>query len=107
MIPPIVYLYPQNTQVVQMFGLQDAFSLSYVNGALVTAILMDPNGNQEPTFGSLTLTYVGASNGNYQGVLASTFNAPIGPNYSLQITAVASGTQAVFTLPVIVEYRTQ
>jgi hypothetical protein len=105
MIPGVVYLYPLNTQLVQIFGLQDRLSGDFLNGAVVTATLLDFRGNTDPVLTGIPLTYLPATNGNYEGVVPDTFNALIGSGYILQIMAGESGVQGLWSIPAQVKLR--
>jgi len=110
-MPPIVatliYLYPQNTQVIEIDGLQDQLTGDFLNIATVQATLVDQRGNPDPVLNDIAMTYVPGSNGNYQGVVPFAFNAPLGSGYRLQIQADQSGVQAFWSIPAQVVLRTQ
>jgi hypothetical protein len=110
-LPAFLYLYPGNTQLIQLQGLQDNTTGSFLNGATVTATLLDQRGNEDPVIDDLSLEYVANSNGNYQGTVPSTFspasfNGTQQGGYQLQITAVQGQAQALYTIPVILRLRT-
>lgn len=112
-LPAVIYLYPDNTQVVNIVGLSDVVSGSYLNSATVTATLLDPRGNEDPVLNAISMGYLEATNGNYQGTVPFTFSPPAFTGksslggYNLQITAVQAGIQAMWTVPVILQYRSQ
>ncbi len=105
MIPSIVYLHPENTQPIEVQGLQDKISGSYLNGASVTATLLDDRGNPDPVLNNLPMAYLTDTNGNYLGIVPDTFSAALGSGYTLQITANQSGTQALWSIPAKVQLR--
>jgi hypothetical protein len=105
MLPPVIYLYPLNTQVVQVTELQDEVTGQFLVSASVTATLFDRRGNPDPVFNNIAMSYVPGSDATYQGVVPATFNAAIGGGYTLVLTAVQSGVQAQFSIPVIVQLR--
>jgi hypothetical protein len=105
MIPTVVYLFPKNTQLVQIAGLQDQVSGAYLNGATVTATLINFQGNPDPIFQNIPMNYVAATNGNYEGIVPDTFDAPLGSGYVLQIQADESGVQALWSIPAKVAPR--
>jgi hypothetical protein len=105
MIPTVVYLFPQNTQLVQIAGLQDQVTGDYLNGATVTATLINFQGNADPVLNQIPMAYVAATNGNYEGIVPDTFNAPIGSGYVLQIQADQLGSQALWSIPAKVALR--
>ena len=106
-VPSIIYLYPLNTQVIEVDGLVDEISGNFLNGASVSATLFDDHGNPDPVLNNIPMIYVAASNGNYQGVVPDTFNAALGSGYTLQITADSGGAQALWSIPAQVKLRTQ
>ncbi len=106
-IPAVIFLYPDNTQVIQVQGLSDITTGLFLNSANVSATLIDQRGNADEVLNNLTLNYVATSNGDYQGFVNSTFAPNLGGGYQLQITAVQASVQSVFTIPVIVKYRAQ
>jgi len=111
-LPQVVYLFPQNTQVIGVQGLQDAVTGSFLNNATVFATLLDQRGNPDPVLNQIPLGYLGGTNGNYQGTVPYTFNPPgwVGKpmgGYVLQIQASQGGVQSLFTLPVQLVVRSQ
>lgn len=106
-VPSTVLLYPENTTVIEMDGLQDEVSGAYILDATVTATLIDCNGTPDPILKDIVLAFITASNGNYQGVVPNTFNAALGSGYTLQVKAVTSGIQAFWSFPAQVLLRTQ
>lgn len=113
-IPLVIFLYPQNTQVLFLQGLMDSTTSTYLNSASVTATLLDQRGNADPVLNGITLNYVVASNGNYQGTVPASFDPAAFTaamnqlsGYQLQIEATQNGVQALWTIPVIIKLRTQ
>lgn len=106
-VPSIIYLYPLNTQVVEIDGLTDVVTGDYLNDATVTATLFDDNDQPDPVLQNIGMSYVAASNGNYQGVVPDTFNAALGSGYTMVITADQAGVQAQWSIPTQVKLRTQ
>jgi hypothetical protein len=76
-----------NTQVFTVAGLKDSVTSAYVNNATaVTADLFDKSNVQVAAFGGpIALSFVVASNGNYQGAIAATFTLPKGGGYTMKI----------------------
>lgn len=111
-LPRVLFLYPNNTQVLNVVGLADVTTGSFLNSALVTAILFDQRGVPDTVLNGIVFGYLPASNGNYQGTVPASFSPPAFEGktlggYSLQITADQAGVQAVFTIPVILSVRSQ
>ena len=105
-IPSVVYFTPQNTQVIELDGLQDSESLAFVNDAAVSGTLIDDRGNPDPVFNNIPMLYQNATNGNYVGTVPDTFNALLGSGYRFVIQATAAGVEALWTIPAGVRYRT-
>jgi hypothetical protein len=112
-IPVVIYLYPENTQIVQLQGLQDVATGLYLNAATVTATLYDQRGNADPVLNGIMLSYIAGSEGSYQGTVPASFSPPAftGQNplggYSLQVEANQGGVQSLFTIPAVIRLRTQ
>jgi hypothetical protein len=106
-LPVLILLYPKNTQVFTITGLQDVVTGSYLDAAAVTATLVDQRGNPDPVINEITMTYVTASNGNYQGTAPFTFDAPLGDGYTLEVTALQAGVQSFYSFPVKVLLRSE
>lgn len=112
MLPRVVYLYPQNTQVITIEGLQDEVSGNYLNNALVAATLLDQRGNPDPVLNNMQLGYLEGTNGNYQGTVPETFNPPAFVNkpqsgYTLQLLAIQAGVQSLFSISAVVTLRSK
>jgi hypothetical protein len=107
MLPIILYLYPMNTQVINVTGLQDQVSGNYLDAATVSATLYDRLGNPDSVLTDITLVYLAGTQGNYQGTVPFAFNAADGGGYNLVITADQGGVQAQWTIPVVVRPRAQ
>jgi hypothetical protein len=104
---PFVYLYPDNTQLVNIVGLKDKATGNFLDAATATATLIDQRGNPDPVLNGITLSYLPGSDGDYQGTVPATFAASLGGGYKLLVTAVQSGIQSLWTIPVIVRTRDQ
>lgn len=84
--PPKQTLYAQNTQVVQVTGVQDALTGSFIDTMVMTLTLFDQNGNPINECDGVAFTYVPASNGNYQAIFGDeAFDPPVGSGYKLVI----------------------
>ena len=84
--PTKLIFYQENTQAIELFGLQDALTLAYLNAATLTATLVDDDGNQVPECIAVPLTYQPGTNGNYVGVFGDlNFLPPLGTGYTLII----------------------
>ena len=105
MTPTVVYLFPLNSQLIQVQGLQDVLTGNFLNAATVTATLINFRGIADSVLNNIPMTYVSASNGNYEGVAPDTFNAPVGSGYILQIQATQGSVQGLWSIPAQVKPR--
>jgi len=85
------HVYVDNTNLIEIDGLQSAADGTFVNDADVEATVFDSSGvavagQTWPTL----LTYVPASSGVYQGVLSHLLELIAGAEYTLVIDAVDS-----------------
>ena len=101
----LLYLYPKNTQVLTVTGLQDSVTGAYLNAATITATLYDEHGIADAILNNISLAYVSSSNGTYQGIVPLQFNATLGGGYILKVTAVQAGVQSLFSIPTQVRLR--
>jgi hypothetical protein len=107
--PNIIYLYPDNTQVIEIEGLQDSVSGDFLDAAAVAATLFDDHGNADPVLNNIDMVYQAGTNGVYIGIVPATFQIALPvpqSGYSLQITATQGSAQAQWTIPVHVRART-
>jgi hypothetical protein len=107
MLPPVIYLYPNNTQVIQITELQDQITGLFLTNAQVTATLLDQKGTPDAILNNIVMSYVPGSDATYQGTVPSSFNASLGGGYTLQVIAVQAGVQAEYSIPAIVQLRKQ
>lgn len=100
-------LYIANDHVLELNGLKDAVTGSYINSATVTAVLKDQVGNQVPgQTWPLTLSYVSGSNGIYRGTLENTLSLTPGVRYVAEITVSGAGIpDSQFVLNVVAAKR--
>jgi hypothetical protein len=107
MLPPVIYLYPLNTQVVQITELQDQVSGQFLVNANVVATLFDRRGNPDPVFQNIPMSYVAGTDATYEGIVPATFSPKIGGGYTLVLTADQAGVQAQWSILAIVQLRSQ
>jgi len=112
--PAIIYMTPGNTKVIQIFGLQDLVSQNFLNSATLQATLYDQQSNPDPVLNNISLEYVAASEGNYQGIVPGTFNpggqgpvAGLLSGYTLKISGSQAGVTCDFEIPVQIAPRRQ
>ncbi len=96
-----------NDMIIELLGLQDGVTLAYLNAATVTVTLVDCDTGTEVVGQSwpLTMPYVAASNGDYRATLISTLTLVVGDLYIAKISAVESGLNGYWELPLTVEKR--
>lgn len=84
---PVAY-YDLNSNLLKITGLKNANDGSWVNsGVTVTAKICPVNSTTAITNGTITLSYVAASNGNWQGTYPSTTPVVRNTSYDLIVTA--------------------
>jgi hypothetical protein len=77
-----------NDQVVTLVGLRTTDTDTYLNNATVRATLLDSKGKPLPAFQDVLMTYVPASDGDYEWTIeGTTMMLPKNVEYSLVITA--------------------
>ena len=87
-------LFINSDNVVTLAGLFGTVANAYVNSATVTGTVLAPDGTVV-SGSAFTLTYVAASNGNYQGQIPNAIAALLNPGslYTVRVIADNSGTQ--------------
>lgn len=87
-------IYLANDNLLQLFGLKDERTNTFVSSATVTAQLKDAAG---VAVGSpMTLTHVAGSNGDYAGIIPDTTALVAGASYTAEITADNGADQRGF-----------
>ncbi len=85
----MVTFYRMNDQYVEITGLKDTITDTFVNSATVTATLFNRNGVAMENFTDISLDYVSASDGDYRGFISEAFNAAVGDDYTLVVEVVS------------------
>lgn len=95
----------KNDNLIEVDELKDEVAGSFLNAATVTADLKDSAG---AAIGStITLTYVAASNGKYQGTVPDTLVVNLGDRIIAEITADSGPDKRAFWIVgLVVEKRT-
>ena len=84
---PRLFVNPGNSQAIKILGLQDIITGDFMNGATLTATLIDASGSNVPGCVGVGMDYVAASNGDYTGVFGdNNFNPPVGTGYTMVVT---------------------
>jgi hypothetical protein len=106
--PSKFILYQSNTQVLQITGLQDFISQSYLNAATIVGTLTDPNGIEVSECVEVPFQYVAASNGNYNAIFGDdNFLPPVGTGYTLIIDGNQNAEYIHLELLVEIQARQQ
>jgi len=98
-------LFKNNTMLLKLTGLKNAASGGgYMNAATVSAQIKDAT---EAAVGApVTLSYVAASDGNYEGTVAAAAAVAIGGAYTVEITATQAGLQ-YFSKPASLKFTAE
>ncbi len=101
--------YPNNSQFVQITGLQDQVPNIFINNASITGTLKDSSGNAVAGATNLAGVYVAGSNGDYTfAVDPSTFNPAVGYDYVFVIDGTYGGNRKIHAeIPAFVVIRNQ
>jgi hypothetical protein len=86
----MIPIYISSSNPVEVAGLKDKTTGSYVNSATVTFTLKNSANAAVSGATAVAMTYVVASNGKYQGTLPNTVSLTEGAKYWLEITATSS-----------------
>ena len=99
--------FASNTNLLEVIGLKDAVTGSFINGALVTATIKDKAGAvvAGQTF-PVTLAYVAASNGDYRASLVKALALVDDTEYIAEITATDAAGDGFWEFPFVAETRT-
>ena len=100
-------LFDQNSMVLELQGLKDSVSDTYINTATVAVTLVDSDDvNVVGETWPLTMIYVASSNGNYRAILPDTLTLAVGSLYAAKISATG-GVDLVgyWKWPLVVESR--
>lgn len=85
-------IYINNDNRVVLTGLKNESSGNFENSATVTMTLYDSSGNTvSGQSWPASLSYIAASNGNYEGTLDDGLSLTEGADYEVRVTATASG----------------
>jgi len=91
MSTPILPLYLSEDNLIEMDELTDAADGTYVNDATMTFSIKDTAEAVLTGANGVTMSYVAASNGKYQGVSPKTVVFTVATTYYLEVTAASSG----------------
>lgn len=98
--------FDQNDNIIELNGLRDQVSGSFINNATVTVTVKTAAGIvvTGETF-PLAMNYVVSSNGKYSATLKKELAVSIGTTYYAEISVAASGVDGFWTLPFGVSQR--
>ena len=83
----MIPIYISASNLIEISGLKDASNGNYVNTATVTFTLKNSGNSVVSGASAVSMTYVAASNGKYQGTLPNTVSLTEGAKYWLEITS--------------------
>jgi hypothetical protein len=98
-------LYKGCDNLIRLDLLKDEATDAYVNDATVAFTLKDIADAAVAGATSVSMVYVTASNGRYQGTLQDTVSLTVGSAYYLEVTASKSGVVAFRRIECHVEYK--
>jgi len=106
--PTKIFIYPKNTKTVTLESVVDQDTGIPWNGtAAITATLYDPSGNPVPGLVSVALSYVAASNGDFELEFGDeSFTPALGRGYTLTIDGNQGGIILHVDISVEVTRRT-
>jgi len=93
----------KNDQFIEIDGLQDPTTLTFINNAIVLATLVDQFNQPVAGCMAIPLNFLAGTSGNYRGLVEQTFNPTLGTGYTLQITASAPGQGSDSTVDLFLE----
>jgi hypothetical protein len=105
-VPSRLVLTQHNSQLIQIWGMRDALTNNFLNSATLKATLLDAN--REPVTGciDIVMNYVSNSNGDYTGVVDSTFSPDVGSEYTMVIDGGQGASHLHMEIPTQVTVRT-
>ena len=105
-MPRAYVMFVDNDMLVEVDKLQDSSDDSFLNAATVTAVLKDENGtNVTGQIMPISMSYVSASDGKYQGIFDSVVALSDGDCGTIEITAAEGTLDAFWTLSYRVKKR--
>lgn len=76
--------YVANTNMLELTGLRSEVEDEYIDDATVSAVIIGPTG---ATLGTVTLSFIVGSNGDYRGILSASLALVANKAYTARITA--------------------
>jgi len=99
-------IYRNNDHLIKLTGLQDSSDDSYVNDATVTLTIKDTaDVNVSGISWPLTMSYIAASNGNYEATIDKAIVVTPETRYFAEVTVLSGTRDAFFELPVQAQKR--
>ncbi len=93
-----ILLAGNNSNHLTLNGLKNAIDDTFINNATVTAQINDSAGTPQPGMTwPANVNYIASSNGNYDLALDSALNLTEGDYYTVIVTVVSGGLDAIFT----------
>lgn len=97
-------IYLANDNLLELIGLKDAVTDTYINNATVTAILKNAATGEELTGQTwpISLSYIASSNGDYRATIEYDVAYPaIGQKIHAEITVDAGAGRRAFFKPIV------
>src|SRR6266481_40142 len=91
--------------IVRLDALTNASSGAYINNATVTFTLKDATGAVVGGLAGVSMPYVAASNGRYEGTIPNGTSLALNAFYTIEVTAIAGALQIFRKLSCIAKYR--
>ena len=101
-------IFDQNDNLLRVIGLKNKSTGSFINAGVTATADLVPEGTTSVITGSaISLSYVAASDGNWEGTYPDTLALTVGAALTARITVNAgAGLQGYWELPVDVRTRT-
>lgn len=96
-----------SSNLVRLDALTNASTGAYVNAATVSFTLKDATGSVVSGLSGVSMPYVSASNGRYEGTIPSTATLTLNALYTLEITTTAGALVLFRRLSCIAKYRSE
>jgi hypothetical protein len=96
-----------SSNLVRLDALTDASSGAYVNSATATFTLKDASGSVVSGLSGVSMAYVSASNGRYEGTIPNTAALTLNAPYTLEITTTSGSLVLFRRLSCVAKYRSE
>lgn len=101
-------IFINNDTLAKLTGLQNPVDSAFLNTATVSVTIKDLSGSEvDGVTWPITLAYVAASNGDYEGIIDKAVVLVEGNRYFLEFTASLSGIDGFWRVPVEAAFRAE